>query len=717
MPIFADSFWSEDLTSGLEVLFDKLYSGCEECDMFIQLFASRMQFEVTYGRQLGGIKNGVDSVDSIADDSEMTTEKALKSITHQISLEGNQHLAIASNIEALVLQPFSKWCDDHRKRIEYSEKTLKSNVSNFQKSKKYVSKLEREYFNKCRQLEDFKISNFDEEELSNAIESLKLQEKYESDVAREREYQHFAIVGAMDFDYKSMREALELLLTQLPKSEYKVPLISYTLQNTNSGGEITKFLLENMSLKDIDQAETFGQDLLNLGFLKYCNGVGNTFVNSKKFQYQWKPYAYKFANLPQPFSEVDPTTSQLEPRISNYIQDITSKMSPANANTSHTTLSSSVPLPHVSDSEKLLFRIIKEVERADKKYREECFKMDTLRCSIEELIVDHLSFMEKCELDRLKAVKKVTFDFCGTIGNKISSLKICVDTMITNESSMDPSADLLQFSFKYRTGVFQPNVITYNNYYNPGAFQNFGIDLETRCRLDKKVVPLIATVILSYMDQIYPELSSDKVRTAVWTAPVKLNLSHQLRDLLNGKQFQDDSEVLDVIKNYQGEPSTVASVLKIYLLELPEPLISNDIYDVLKVLYAEYSCSSLEEASMEEPHQNKGEEREKEMESNRIRGLFTTLSSLPKPHIATLDAIITHFYRLIKILKMGENGHQIAIEFTSAISQEFANCIIEVRMPDGNDLGYKVFYDLLTHKKRIFGELKRQGTKTKKDEP
>ncbi|AQZ19137.1 RGD2 (YFL047W) [Zygosaccharomyces parabailii] len=721
MPIFADSFWSDDLSSGLKLLFEKLYQGCEQCDLFIQLFASRMQFEVTYGRQLGGIKSGVDHLEKFSSDPEATILSSLHEIIDHTSQEGNQHLAIASNIETLVLAPFSNWCADHRKRVEYSEKMLKSNVANFDKSRNYVSKLEREYFNRCRQLEDYKKANYEnDDELIRAMKSLQLQQKYQKDLAREREYQNFATVGNIEFDHKSMREAIQLLLTKLPKSEYKMPFINYTLENTNSGSEITNFLLQNMSLKDLDQAEVFGQDLMNLGFLKYCNGVGNTFVNSKKFQYQWKSYAYRFVDLPRSADESDLKVSSMEPRLSAYLQDFTLKMPPTGATDSSDDAAATekgVVEPLVEESEKMLFKLMKEVAAADRKYYRECFKMDSLRCSVEELIIDHLSFMERCELDRLKAVKKATFDFCATVSNKISNLKICVDNMIQSEANMDPNADLLHFLMNYRTGYFQPRVITYNHYYNPGAFQNFGIDLETRCRLDKKVVPLMASVILSYMDQVYPEMSSDKVRISVWTAPVKLNLSHQLRNLLNRKQFRDDAEVLEVIKSSKADASTVASVLKIYLLELPEPLISNDIYDVLKMLYTQYTLPPAD-TDVDAPGTSDDPPDEKEqqlMESHKIRGLYTTLSSLPKPHIATLDAITTHFCRLIKILKMGDEGQEIAAEFTQSISQEFANCIIHVRLPDGNDLGYKIFYDLLTHKKEIFGELKRQGSRAKNE--
>ncbi|CAI4060830.1 hypothetical protein SKDZ_06G0180 [Saccharomyces kudriavzevii ZP591] len=710
---FCDYFWSEDLVSGLEVLFDTLYHGCEQCDLFIQLFASRMQFEVSHGRQLFGIEAGMDNLKVVQEDEQegVTVSRALRGILQEMSQEGTHHLTIASNIESLVLQPFSKWCVEHRERIQYSEKTLLTNVNNFRKSKKYVSKLEKEYFNKCRQLEEFKRSNFNEDELTNAMKSLEVQNKYEEDVAREKDHRFFSKIAGIDFDYKTMKETLHLLLTKLPKSDYKLPLISYSLSNTNNGGQITKFLLDHMSLKDTDQAETFGQDLLNLGFLKYCNGVGNNFVNSKKFQYQWKNTAYMFANVPMPGSEDLVAGESLISRFNNWDGSSAKEAIQAKIGNDHGT--AKMQAPHISDSEKTLFRMMDALTASDKKYYQECFKMDALRCSVEELLIDHLSFMEKCESDRLNAIKKATLDFCSTLGNKISSLKLCIDKMLMLENDIDPTADLLQLLAKYKTGSFKPQAIVYNNYYNPGSFQNFGVDLETRCRLDKKIVPLIISSIFSYMDKIYPDLPNDKVRTSIWTDSVKLSLTHQLRNLLNKQQFHNEGEIFDILTKSKLEPSTIASVVKIYLLELPDPLIPNDVSDILRVLYLDYPplMDAVGENSTlpSEDQQNGGSE--EDLDTKRIRGLYTTLSSLSKPHIATLDTITTHFYRLIKILKMGQDGKEVADEFTVSISQEFANCIIQSKITDDNEVGFKIFYDLLTHKKQIFHELKRQNSK------
>lgn len=723
MPSFSDSFWSDDLSTGLSVLFANLYKGCDQCDSFIQLFASRMQFEVAYGRQLCGTGSGIDVVDT-----SNTTSNALANIIKQMEVEGDQHLTIASNIELLVLKPFSKWCKDHKERIKYSETILMDNVKNFQKSNNYVNKLSTEYLKNCKKLEDLKRLHFNDDELyDHAIKNLNLLQKHEIDVQRERDNEIFGTIGSIQFDNKSLKQLLQMLLLNLPKFEYKLPLINYNLQNTNNGYEITKFLLDNMSLSDFDQAEEFGQDLLNYGFLKYCNGVGNNFVNSKKFQYQWKDYAYTFAQVDATTTTTtSPSPSQNDITNTNKLL---STLSISN-NDSTTSKDNSIPTleaPVLSESENELFKLLENVSQSDSKYFKECHKMDELRCSIEELMIDHLSFMEKCEIDRLKAIKKATMDFCSTMGNKISILKLQIDKMIDFENSIDPMNDLMQLITTYNTGLFQPKVITYNNYYNPGIYQNFGIDLETRCRLDQKSVPMIIIVLLSCMDQIYPELENDKVRVSLWINPVKLSLTHELRNKLNKTQFKEESEILDILTQGKYDSSVIASVIKIYLLELPEALIPNDLMDILRALYQKYPPSSIE--SVEIPKED--EEILNENENKRITGLYTTLASLSKPHLATLDAIMTHFYRLNKIIKMaepkkdmtntkdGDTGTEISSvyvsseEFVNEISREFANCIIHAKVFDDNNLGFKIFHDLLTQKKVIFKQLKRQASTLK----
>lgn len=752
MPSFSDSFWSDDLSSGLNVLFQHLHKGCDQCDSFIQLFASRMQYEVSYGRQLCATRSGIDFVET-----NNTTSNALDNIIRQMELEGEQHLTIASNIESLVLKPFSQWCNDHRERINYSQKTLTDNIKNFQKSNNYVKKLSMEYIKNCKKLEDWKRLHFhDEDSYNKAMQNLESLNRYKVHLEHEMDNSIFGKIGGIEFDNKSLKQLLKLLLLKLPKTEYKLPLINFNLQNTNNGHEITNFLLQNMSLKDFDQAEEFGQDLLNFGFLKYCNGVGNNFVNSKKFQYQWRDYAYNFAQIPIPnknegndltnSSQIEQYLSQTKKALSTIklSDNMSSQTGPLN------NAVSSLEEPVVTENETELFKLIEDVKKSDNKYFKECHKMDSLRCSIEELMIDHLSFLEKCELDRLKAIKKATMDFCSTIGNKIAIMKLQIDKMIDYQDTIDPENDLLELITNYNTGLFQPKVITYNNYYNPGLYQNFGVNLEVRCRLDKKVVPLIISVLLSRMDQIYPDLENDRIRVSIWISPVKLSLTHELRKKLNQIQFKDEKEILNILEEGNYEPGVIASVIKLYLLELPEPLIPNELLDILRALYEKYPPvieidENVEQTENISKHQNSNEASDSsnnngnvdqqlsDNDNKRVTGLYTTLSSLSKPHLATLDAITTHFYRLYKIIKMANPNEENATTskndtkvdkdaltsgnvssyvpaeyFVKEISREFANCIIHAKVFDDNKLGFKIFYDLLTHKKLIFNQLKRQ---------
>lgn len=61
----------------------------------------------------------------------------------------------------------------------------------------------------------------------------------------------------------------------------------------------------------------------------------------------------------------------------------------------------------------------------------------------------------------------------------------------------------------------------------------------------------------------YPELEGDEARRAIWLYDVPLAATHHLRDLLNNSKV-DYREVLE-----KYEIPIVASVLKLYLLELP----------------------------------------------------------------------------------------------------------------------------------------------------
>ena len=93
--------------------------------------------------------------------------------------------------------------------------------------------------------------------------------------------------------------------------------------------------------------------------------------------------------------------------------------------------------------------------------------------------------------------------------------------------------------------------------------QTFGVDLEARARSDRKRVPIIVTTILTFLDNHYPDLEGDEARRGIWLVDVPLAQTHSLRAAINtGKAFNHE-----ILEKY--DVPIVASVLKLYLLELP----------------------------------------------------------------------------------------------------------------------------------------------------
>jgi len=68
---------------------------------------------------------------------------------------------------------------------------------------------------------------------------------------------------------------------------------------------------------------------------------------------------------------------------------------------------------------------------------------------------------------------------------------------------------------------------------------------------------------LTFLDNRYPDLEGDEARRSVWLVDVPLHQTHRVREALNtGKPFS-----IEALEPY--EIPIVASVLKLYLLELP----------------------------------------------------------------------------------------------------------------------------------------------------
>jgi DNA repair ATPase RecN len=171
--------------------------------------------------------------------------------------------------------------------------------------------------------------------------------------------------------------------------------------------------------------------------------------------YQWKTKAFQLTGLPEKKGLERSSTTMSQDSFSvdsvGTVQEILSGWNPLNN-----------PYPNETPAEKLR----REAREADERYKQAVKKLDSLRCNLEEAMVDHLKFMERCELDRLKAIKAVILDFSGAISNVIPSLQSTVDKMMLFQETIQPLGDVRYLLENYRTGPFLPKVTTYENYYN-----------------------------------------------------------------------------------------------------------------------------------------------------------------------------------------------------------------------------------------------------------
>jgi hypothetical protein len=487
----------------------------------------------------------------------------------------SNHKKIASNIRELVVNPFGRWCDAHAARVQNSQDDLQSRIKIHDRQADAVRKFRSQYYNKCRLVEDLEEEDklaFQDPQ-SEAAQSPKMKVPTIKMSEPENEEEEPIDLGDETYQPEQVKKILTHMLDNIKIGEVKVPILG-TYQNCSNGADITEYIQKHMAATSVSYAERIGQDMVAHGFLRLVGNVGNTFANSSRMSYQWKPKTFQITGLP----EKKQALARSSTAMSNSSADSFAVDSPVG--TVQEYLQGWNPLNNQYPNETPSDRLRREARESDERYKASVKKLDSLRCNLEEAMIDHLKFMERCELDRLKAIKAVILDFSGAVSNVIPSLQSTVDKMMLFQETVQPLGDLRYMLENYRTGPFVPRVTTYENYYNsvdgeiPShshawrctnnyAEQTFGVDLEARARSDKKRVPVLITTVLTFLDNHYPDLEGDEARRGIWLVDVPLAQTHTLRAEINtGKRFPDE-----LLEKY--DIPIVASVLKLYLLELP----------------------------------------------------------------------------------------------------------------------------------------------------
>jgi len=545
MSTFANSFWSTDYAGGLGVLFGKLQQGVQENEQILTVARMRADAEDTYGQKLGDIETATNRIDGgFQRDDGASVKKAYEGVRSEMGEASRNHRKIASNIRELVVNPFGRWCDQHASRVQNSHDDLQSRIKAHDRQAETVRQYRSAYYNKCRRVEDL-----DEEEKlafqdpnatgaapvssptsATSVPSIKVEEEPEAEPIE---------IGDEMYEPEKLKKIMTHVLNNIRLGEAKVPILG-TYQNVSTGAEITEYIQKHLGGTSVSYAERIGQDLITNGFLRLVGNMGNSFANSSKMNYQWRPKVFQLTGIP----EKRPKMLGRNTTMTNSSETGSIIDSPVIGDRVSEYLGGWNPLNNAHPNETPAEKLRREGREADERYKTAVKKLDGLRCTLEEAMIDHLKFMERCELDRLKAIKSVILDFSGAISNVIPSLQSTVDNMMLYQETVQPLGDLRYLLENYRTGSFFPKVTTYENYYNNVDELTFGVDIEARARSDRKRVPHIITSILTFLDSHYPDLEGDEARRSIWMVEVPLAATHHLRNQINTGKPQGVSRTL-----------------------------------------------------------------------------------------------------------------------------------------------------------------------------
>lgn len=664
---FATQFWTSDYANGLQTLFKALNDGVEQNNLVLMLIKNRADVEEAYGLRLKGMTGQSWPCDM---DIGTTVTEACRVLNDEMAHEGSYHLSVAQNMRSIILGPFKKWSDEHRSRLERSQDLLTKKTKIYEREYEEVNRSQKRYFNKCRVLEDVKEAKessgdarqISQQESSNDDKSsnqLALEDTSISSITSEE-----LSLGGYIFSFDDAQELVARMLQEIPKQSLKVPILG-TYKNVSSGSAITQWFVKNLEYiqkaeDPFGLAERAGQDLISAGIIKVVAQVGSKFANSSVLYYQWKPRAWSFAGIGHA-TFGNSIADTLGHRFSEYL--------------------TARPTDPTKIDDAQLQRLVLEVRELDQKYKKDVAILDNVRCELEELIVEHLKFLEDCERNRRKVLKAVLLDFLAAISNVVPSIQASVEKLLNSQESIDPESDIMHIIEQFQTGKYLPKVVVYDNYYSSIDGNTFGMDLELRTRGDGKPVPYVISTILRYLDSVYPLIENDEIRLSLWTIEVPIKITHALRREIN-KSAAFNKELL---ASY--EPPVLIAGLKLYLTELPNSLIPDQFYDVLNKIYLSHSGPENREI--------------------RFKAIENTLSRLRVANIATLDVLTAHIYRVITIA----NASQSAVEL---IAKELGPLII--RSSDNSKVSLtdtmptQLTLDLLNGRNRLFAELKRRAS-------
>ncbi|KAJ2964785.1 hypothetical protein NQZ79_g320 [Umbelopsis isabellina] len=650
---FESSFWSQKFTGtnvpeyhqGLRILHEKLAQSKTENDEVIAFLRERVSLEESYAVKLTDQGQQRQKSRGFLRDEGATLKKGFDSLRAASELLGSQHMELALDIHDVVLKPLIKMNDEYKTEVSSAKRNIDMKFKQFDNSVKDVDRLKSYYIRKCREADKAEeqavliasetaknIASQDKTESSDSsIQDIDEKEGHPEDFQEQRneaetaspaieteKQETFTLAGQV-YSASEFEKLIAKMRQEIPVSEHKIAIFG-TYQNTSTGENIARWLQQNVpKCKDSPAAaDLIGQQLIS-GYhvFKLIGQLGDKFVPSPSSIYQWKT-----TQISPEVAANGYATSALE-GVSGFFGKFGSTIS-ANASTV-----SGLPVPGVPGEEP--YKIARqEAVQADVAYEKSVRKLDNVRLQLEQLLFAHFSEMEQLELDRISTIKRAFIEFGALMSNTLPTSKAVYEQMLLYQQTLKPDQDIQYIIQQYFVSGFAPKAVLYENFYHGHALdQSFGVSL------------------------IDDSKTSETDVMAVWATPVALDKVHVVRNELNVPidQLNDNS-----VESY--DPALLAGTLRLYLRELPESVITSELYEAIKSLYTD--TDNQEEAV-------------------RVQAVAKLLVTMPKAHYTTLKALMGHFDSKLK--RSANNKEQAEEEggsndFLTKIGQSFGSLLL-----------------------------------------
>lgn len=666
---FKTAFWSQkqpeltlpDFQTGFTVLHQKLTQSRIENEEMIYFFKDRIAIEEAYANKLCDQGKSVFKANGFGRDEGAGLLKCFTQMKESSKRIGEQHKATAAAVNSNVLLPLQEFHEEYKRNVSHSKQAIDSMLKQFDGLIKEAERSRTTYHKKCKEAdkaEEVAVKNASStpaiaEEKATSPPPASSPERRDSDSSATTANNNKIQLGNQIMPQAELDSLVRRMRQEINVKDHRVPILG-TYKNTSTGEDIAVWLQHNLpQCKDSPaMADVVGQQLIQpYNILRLIGQRGNKFTASANSFYQWR--------IDDDASSIaSSTTDATYAALGGLMDKITTPPNPNGV----------AEEPHK--------KARREAEKSDLAYRNAVIKLDHMRMAIEESMFAHLSEMEQVELKRIQQLKELFSSFISSLSNAIPQEKSIIEEMMVFQESLKPDQDIQFIVQQYAVSGFAPKAILYDNYYHGVSHdQVFGVALEELGKQTQDNVPRFVTSLLKAVQKGADKIEDEQARKKLWSTPCSLDRVHATCLDLNVGSDNITEELLD-----KYSPELLVAVLRYFLLELPECLMTYEFYDPVEALLG----SNVEQE-----------------ESLRLTSFSNLIATLPGSHFATLKSILESLTSFIETSKADD-------ETIHTICQSLGPVILRSRVESFSVLNSKVpvkfVNELIKHCKEVFSE-------------